>query len=259
MQIPPTRIRVLVAHDSPVVAAGLVAALKTGAGLDVEDAQEEPDGSAGMQSEGEASDVVVVDYPRGLRWLRSSLGNRPAGDRAPPRVVVVSASDKEADVRLAIASGVQGFLLTDCDIEELIRSVRVVASGGRYLCSSAATRMADSLCQEAMTPRESDVMALLMKGLSNKMVARELGIAVGTAKAHVKAILGKLGVATRMQAVALATRRGLVPGDLTGGPASVRRTSAGSLALPRERDRRPRQWPVLAGSSARAGLEERRA
>jgi two-component system NarL family response regulator len=204
------RIRILVAHDSPVVAAGLVAALNAGASFEVQDATAA--GCDGLPRV-TTSDVVVVDYHRGLQWCNASFGRPDLMDRAAPRVLVVSASDGEAEVRLALAAGVHGYLLTDCEIDELVRSVELVAAGGRYLCPSAANRIADSLCQEPMTRREADVMGLLMKGFSNKLIARELGIAVGTAKAHVKAILAKLGVTTRLQAVALATRRGLVADD----------------------------------------------
>jgi DNA-binding NarL/FixJ family response regulator len=98
----------------------------------------------------------------------------------------------------------------DGGLGALVDSVGHLCRGGRYLCASVASRVADSLTHEALTQRDSDVLALMVKGLSNKLIAGALCIAVGTVKAHAKTLFGKLGVRTRSQAVALATERRLV-------------------------------------------------
>jgi len=100
-------------------------------------------------------------------------------------------------------------VLMGCELPELAGSVGLLSRGLRYLCPSAARRVAESLTRQCLTAREADVLHLMIKGCSNKVIARELDIAVGTVKAHVKAVLAKLDVGTRLQAVAAAAERGL--------------------------------------------------
>jgi DNA-binding NarL/FixJ family response regulator len=198
----PERVKILIAHGLPVVAAGLAAALGRQAGFEVVhgDAPEPPG----------CFDIVVTDHKGALGWM--SRVHPPRCPRPAPaaRVLLVGNSDGEAEVRAALNAGVHGYLLTDCELHELVDSVAQLSRGGRYLCASVASRVAESLTREALTHRETDVLALMVRGCSNKAIARDLGIAVGTVKAHAKAVFAKLGVRTRSQAVALATERGLV-------------------------------------------------
>ena len=206
---PLDRFRILVAHRLPVVAAGLAAALGQHDRFEV--VAQPPGGHAlPALSNKDTFDVLVTDHKGALGWMsqaRQTLAPRPA---APVRVLLVGDSDGEAEVRAALSAGVHGYLLTDCELGELVDSVGHLSRGGRYLCASVASRVADSLTHETLTQRETEVLALMVKGFSNKLIARALCIAVGTVKAHAKALFGKLGVRTRSQAVALATERGLV-------------------------------------------------
>jgi DNA-binding NarL/FixJ family response regulator len=113
-------------------------------------------------------------------------------------------------VRGALEQGVHGYLPLDRGIDEFVHGVRTVARGSRYLAPSTAQCMADSLTREALTAREAEVLDLLACGECNKSIARQLDIAVGTVKAHVKAIMGKLDASSRTQAVSVAAQRGLV-------------------------------------------------
>ena len=82
--------------------------------------------------------------------------------------------------------------------------------GSRYFSTAVAQTIADGMGREALTPRESDVLDLLVDGHCNKAIAQSLAIAVGTVKAHVKAILEKLGARSRTHAVVVAAARGLI-------------------------------------------------
>lgn len=203
------RIKVLVAHGLPVISAGLAATLAKEAAFDVLG-----DGSAQGEREPplpERCDVIVTDRHRAPDWLERARSQSRMGPATLPRVLIVDDSDGEVQVRAALNAGVHGYVLTDCGLRELVEGVGLLGRGGRYLCASVASRMADSLTRASLTRRETDVLAQMVKGHSNKVIARELGIAVGTVKAHSKAVFEKLGVCTRSQAVALANQRGLVP------------------------------------------------
>ena len=192
-------LKVFVRHEDPVVEAGLVAMLGSQPGIEVAGAQRARSGAAAPGSAG----VIVTDYRGALTLLRTP-------GSSGPRVMVVSHTDREWDVRNAIRAGVYGYVLQRCSIAELVHGVRMLGRGSRYLCAAVAHSMADSLTREPLTSRETDVLRLLAKGACNKTIGRDLGIAVGTVKAHVKAILEKLQATTRTQAAAIATERGLV-------------------------------------------------
>lgn len=206
------RVRILIDHGLPVVAAGLAAALGRCAHFDVvADLGPQPP-QPPLAFPASAFDIVVTDHKGALGWMRHARQASQPQPARPARVLLVGDSDGEAEVRAALSAGVHGYLLTDCALHELVDSVDHLRRGGRYLCASVASRVAESLTRQALTHREAEVLALMVKGFSNKAIARALGIAVGTVKAHAKALFGKLGVGSRSQAVALATERGLVHG-----------------------------------------------
>lgn len=192
------RTKVWVVHEDPVLAAGLGAVLQAVAELEVSVRTE-----AARAAPSADAEVVVADYHRGLAWLG-----------AAPRVMVVTRMDREADVMSALKAGVHGYVLQGSPIDEVIHGVRALSRGSRYLCETVAERMAASLTREELSGRETEVLQLLMRGMANKVIARELGIAVGTVKSHVKNIFGKLDARTRTHAVAVATARGLMRSEL---------------------------------------------
>jgi len=220
-------IQVLVAHALPVVRAGLAATLAHEPDLVVQQRSEAevmglatvPDGPAphcavphGRVLPGTAPHVVVLDYVAGLRWA-AARPQRPAPASAGlPRaeVMVLTAQTGEWDIRQAVHQGVLGFHLLDTPVERLATAVRLLAAGRRSFDDSVAARLADGLAQPALTLRERDVLALLAEGACNKEIARRLRIALGTVKAHMRTLLDKLQVESRVQAVVVARERGIV-------------------------------------------------
>jgi DNA-binding CsgD family transcriptional regulator len=95
-------------------------------------------------------------------------------------------------------------------IDELLLCLKTVASGRTYVCQAAAQHVANSIIQPTLTSREEGVLQLLALGFCNKLIAKELGIAVGTTKAHVRAIMSKLDAATRTEAARVAAERGFL-------------------------------------------------
>jgi DNA-binding NarL/FixJ family response regulator len=204
-------VSVLVMHAEPLIAVGLAAALRQCPGFSVQI-------HAGDAAPAEAVDVIVADYQDGVQ-LASAPGKRAPNLKAA-RVLVMTTHDREHEVRLALEAGVHGYLLLGCPIQELIAGVNALGRGSRYLCLAVAQRMAESLTREALTPREADVLRLLVRGQCNKSIAKQLDIAVGTVKAHVKAIMGKLDASSRTQAASVAAQRGLID-DLEPDPSAI--------------------------------------
>jgi DNA-binding NarL/FixJ family response regulator len=173
-------------------------------------------------------DLVLLDLRLGDADGFELLAELRNGWPAIP-VVVVSASDRSADVIRAIDLGAMGFVPKRASNETLTEALNVVMSGGIYVPpmdlrsdgdapaagasplpldprshsvpAGAAMSPADSLAQFKLTPRQTDVLGLLLRGQSNKLIARELDLSVETVKDHVAAVLRALGVNSRTQAV----------------------------------------------------------
>jgi DNA-binding NarL/FixJ family response regulator len=198
-KLPDNPTRVLVLHAEAIVGFGLAAALGAQPGFEVQ---------VGVAPDNGDFDVIVCDYDTGLRLARAARQQNP--QRSAARLLVMTAQDREQAVRLALECGVHGYMLQGCPVDEFVTGVRTLARGQRFLSLAVAQRMADSMTREALTGREAEVLDLLACGQCNKSIARELQIAVGTVKAHVKAIMSKLEASSRTQAVSVAAQRGLV-------------------------------------------------
>ncbi|MFT7773387.1 response regulator transcription factor [Roseateles sp.] len=190
--------RIQIQHEDPVLAMGLAAVLRRRSDRDVNISGIDPEPN-------EPPQIVIADHRRAVQ-LAMVCSDR----RERPSLMAVGTQDRERDIRLALEAGVSGVLLAGCRLDELEDAVNTLKMGSRYVCRSAAQKLAESLGHESLTTRETDVLRLLAKGLGNKAIARELCIAVGTVKTHVKAILDKLDACTRTQAADVAAKRGLV-------------------------------------------------
>ncbi|WP_082608045.1 response regulator transcription factor [Acidovorax sp. Root219] len=205
-------LRVITRHSDPLMATGINAALMAAPGIEVvmvSDKSSFPD-----------ADVVIGDYESGMAWANHLRLRSSALRRRLPGVVVLTWRDSEADVQNALQAGVCGYLLNSCNPHELVDAVRAVRRGSPYLCDVAASLVATSLTRTPLTVRESEILQLIGSGMSNKVVASELNIALGTVKAHAKAILDKLGARSRTQATVIAAQRGLL-----GHHSSLRRAA----------------------------------
>jgi two-component system, NarL family, response regulator LiaR len=206
-------IRILLVDDHEMVRAGLRAFL---------DLQEDMEvvGEAGSGEQalalvpGSSPDVVVLDLAlpgmTGVEAVRRLRENHP-----DVKVVALTSFAGQDMVLPAVRAGVAGYLLKDVGPEDLADALRAAAAGGSPLHPQvAATVMATVTAQadDPLTPREREVLRLIARGLSNRLIARELALAEKTVKAHVSAILAKLGVADRTQAALYAVRSGLVDG-----------------------------------------------
>ncbi|MBO3742719.1 response regulator [Actinoplanes flavus] len=213
-------IRVLIADDQPLVRAGLRTVLATDPGLEI--VAEAQDGRSALEAVGRwRPDVALLDIRMpgmdGLTTAESIRARHPA-----VRIMIITTFDEDRYIARALRTGVHGFLLKSGDPYELIAGVKAVMNGGTVLAPPVAhrivgllhgreiqDRLAARTAVQGLTPRERDVLALLGAGLSNAEIGQRLHVAEGTVKIHVSALLGKLGLANRVQAAVYAYRAGL--------------------------------------------------
>ena len=201
---PPPAPRVLLVGEDALARAGL-RALAEAAGFVVA-GEAEP---AALDAEPAAADAALLDAGRSAAGLE-------ALSRLAPRLPVLVVLWSEEQAREALAAGARGVLRREGLAERLAAGLRAVADGLVVVDPAVAEAVlrpgapAGSPLVEPLTPREGEVLSLLVEGLSNRAIAARLGISEHTAKFHVGAVLGKLGAESRAEAVVLAARLGLV-------------------------------------------------
>lgn len=192
------KIYVGVFHSDAIVSAGLAALLGDLDDMDVQVL-------ARCEIQTSLSDVIVIDARGAVDYMRLFSGDN-CNLRA--RLLVIAQMGREWDMRAALTAGVHGHVLQSCAPDQLTAAVRALSRGHNYMCAEL------SYISEAvaigLTQRETEVLQLMALGHCNKVIARDLGIGVGTVKTYVKGIFYKLGVTKRTQAAVIASRRGLV-------------------------------------------------
>lgn len=199
----PRRPTILVMHPDPLLRAGLVTALRQHVAFETF-----IDGVDDVVPDRPSIDVVITDYDDAMRLVGSVHCAHDTLSAA--RILVLTAKDREVDIRRAIEAGIHGYILLGGPLAELIEGAATVAAGLRYLSRSVAQRMADSIAHTGLTSREIEVLSLVAIGEPNKAIARALRIEIGTVKSHMTAIMSKLGATCRTQAAGIAATRGLV-------------------------------------------------
>jgi DNA-binding NarL/FixJ family response regulator len=126
------------------------------------------------------------------------------------RILMLTALDGDEDIHRAMEAGAAGYVFKDSTDEKLLPAIRMVASGQRWVPEEVARRLEARRLFEDLTPRELLILNEVVKGLANKQIADVLSISENTVKWHLKNILGKLRVADRAEAVAVAIQRGII-------------------------------------------------
>ena len=210
---------ILVIDDHPLMRKGIVQLVTMETSLRL--IGEAGDGRQGLElARRLRPDLIVLDLNmRGLNGL-DTLKALKATDDLESRVIILTVSDSEEDVVAALRAGADGYLLKDMEPEDVLQSLRVAAQGRMALGERIAGILADALRHESrikpdadagLTEREQGILALIADGHSNKLIARELKIAEGTVKVHVKHLLRKLNLDSRVEAAVWAVRRGFRP------------------------------------------------
>jgi DNA-binding NarL/FixJ family response regulator len=126
------------------------------------------------------------------------------------RIIALTSYDGDQDIYHALEAGVRGYLLKEMVHTEVIRAIRTVHLGKRFIPSEVTQSLTSFFPEMALTPREVEVLGLVARGLGNKEVGHILGTAAGTIKAQVQSILSKLEAKDRTHAVTIALRRGIL-------------------------------------------------
>jgi DNA-binding NarL/FixJ family response regulator len=212
-------VRVLVVDDQELFRRGLTMLLAVESGIEV--VGEAGDGVEGTAlAESAAPDVVLLDVRMPKRsGIEACLAIKESVPSA--KIIMLTVSDEQADLYEAVKSGASGYLLKDSSIEEVAQAVRVVADGQSLISPSMAIKLIDEFKEMSkpektsgpglrLTERELDVLRLVAQGHSNKEIAARLYISENTVKNHVRNMLEKLQLHSRMEAVMYAVRENLL-------------------------------------------------
>jgi len=211
-------IRVLVVDDHPTFRQGLISVL-----------QQYPEFvTVGQAANGEQAmalakqvqpDIVIMDICMpGGDGIAATMALQQKLPQA--KVLIVTVSAKDEDLFAAIKAGAKGYLLKSVGVKELIDSIKLVAKGEAIVSPSMAVRLLDEFKQAGkekpekelggLSLREQEVLQLVAQGASNKEIAIKLFVSETTVKAHLRSILDKLHARNRVEAVAIAAKRGLL-------------------------------------------------
>jgi two-component system nitrate/nitrite response regulator NarL len=212
--------RVLLIDDHALVRKGLEALLQS---RNIEVAASVGSGQEGIDEASKIKpDVILLDINMpGMNGLETLKQLRQQKIESP--VLMLTMSREEGDLRAALQNGAQGYLLKDMEPEELIPALEAVASGDNIVAKElvgSLTRIVQSKDSDEpdkseespfsdLTPRELEILGHIAEGQSNKAIARDLDISDGTVKLHVKSILRKLGMHSRVEAAVKAVEYGL--------------------------------------------------
>lgn len=203
-----SRIRVLIADDHGVVREGLVSLISRKADMVV--VGEAANGHEAVELwKQHKPDITLLDLRMPELDGVGAIGEIRAQDEVA-RIIVLTTFDGDEDIYRAIRAGAKGYLLKDAAREALMDCIRRVHQGETCIPAALAAKLADRVGGEALSGREIDVLKLMANGKSNKEIGSALFISEGTVKSHVKSIFSKLNVISRTEAVANASRRGLI-------------------------------------------------
>lgn len=135
-------------------------------------------------------------------------------ENSKAKIIVLADHAGDAEITKALKKGAAGYICKDVAPDKLVKAIRAVAAGRKYIPDDIAQILSENLGREELTPTESNVMRMIVGGMSNKEIAFALDVSENTVKSHVQNIFGKIGVSDRTSAATTAIKRGLVRVDL---------------------------------------------
>jgi DNA-binding NarL/FixJ family response regulator len=204
----PQTLKILIVDDHPILREGVAAVL--GCEDDMQIVGEAANGIEAIALFGTLNpDITLMDLQMpgmsGVETIREIRKEKPDA-----RIIVLTTYSGDMLASRALKAGASGYLLKSAIKDELAETIRMVHSGRRRVPPEIAAEIAEHLGDEHLSDRELDVLSRVARGRSNKEIARELSISVGTVNAHVKSILLKLHTHDRTEAVTVALKRGII-------------------------------------------------
>lgn len=204
----PAPITILTVDDHDLVRKGIAAILSTEPDLRL--LAEANSGESALRLHRQhRPDITLMDLrlpdKSGIEVTRAIRMELPAA-----KIIALTSYDGDQDIYRALEAGVRGYLLKEMVHTEVVRAIRIVHTGKRFIPQEVTQQLNGYFPEVALTPREIEVLSLVARGFGNKEVGDVLGTAPGTVKAHVQSILSKLGAKDRTHAVTIALRRGII-------------------------------------------------
>ncbi|PYX31867.1 MAG: DNA-binding response regulator [Acidobacteria bacterium] len=204
-------IRILVVDDHFMVRMGLSASLNVESDMEV--VGEAATGESALAAYRQHQPTLVIMDVR----LPGSNGDAATAtivqEFPDARILMLSTHSGEEEVFRALQAGARGYILKSAMREELLRAIREVYAGRRYVDPAVAPLLAARMQHRSLTSRELEVLRMVARGLGNKAIAASLSIAEVTVKLHVSHVLEKLNVKDRTEAATVAVRRGIISLD----------------------------------------------
>jgi DNA-binding NarL/FixJ family response regulator len=212
----PTKIKILIADDHPVVREGLSSMLSRE--RDIQVVGEAENGTEAIKKAGELQpDIMLMDLRMpevdGVEAMRQIKVKNP-----DMKFIVLTTYDNDEYIFKGIEVGARAYLLKDAPREELFKAIRAIYRGESLIEPTVASKVLDRLAElsrqvrapEVLSEREVEVLMLIAKGTGNKLIATSLCIGESTVKTHIQSIFQKLGVSDRTEAVTEAIKKGIV-------------------------------------------------
>lgn len=202
------QIRILIADDHPATREGLTTLLNRQPDMEV--IAEACDGADAVDKfEQYAPDVGVLDLRMpGMDGIQAIAAIRERNPEA--RILILSAFDQDERIYQALRAGAQGYLRKDATLETIVQEIRDVHDGVSSIPPTTAMKMRAWKAQLGLSPRELQVLALVVAGNSNKEIASQLQISEGTVKIHLNRLMRKLGARGRVEAIHKALKHGII-------------------------------------------------
>ena len=205
-------IKVLLIENQPLTRIGIRAVIDHEPDMElIAETDNPPDGFANFQEL--RPDVTIL----GLRFPNScsidDLDNYFISD-PKAKIIVLAEHAGDAEITKALKKGASGYICKDVSPDELLAAIRSVAAGKRYIPNDIAQILSENIGKEELTPTESNILRMIVGGMSNKEIAFAMDVSENTVKTHNQNIFGKIGVSDRTSAATTAIKRGLVRVDL---------------------------------------------
>jgi DNA-binding NarL/FixJ family response regulator len=202
------RIRVLCVDDHPLLREGIAAIINNQPDMLLV-AEAGNGGEALQQFRKYHPDVTLMDLRLpDISGIDALIAIRAEFDEA--KVVMLTTYEGDVEIQRSLEAGARGYLLKSMPPKEMVEAIRQVHQGKKRIPAELAAQLAEHLGDEALTPREIEVLERIAGGNRNRDIAEQLFISEETVKVHIKHLMEKLGAADRTQAVAIAVRRGII-------------------------------------------------